>query len=70
MPLPDDDPDGQKLLKSETLLDDALKLWKPLEANQGERVEVWLAGYEIYMRKSELIPPPSYMAVFFFCWFH
>ncbi|KIR73584.1 peptide alpha-N-acetyltransferase [Cryptococcus deuterogattii CA1014] len=50
-PLPDDDPDGQKLLKSETLLDDALKLWKPLEAKQGERVEVWLAGYEIYMRK-------------------
>ncbi|KAE8542640.1 hypothetical protein D1P53_001421 [Cryptococcus gattii VGV] len=50
-PLPDDDPDGQKLLKSETLLDDALKLWKPLEAKQGERVEVWLTGYEIYMRK-------------------
>lgn len=47
------------------MLDDALKLWKPLEAKQGERVEVWLAGYEIYMRKSELIFSPLITWLFY-----
>ncbi|WVQ74848.1 hypothetical protein IAR50_004455 [Cryptococcus sp. DSM 104548] len=50
-PLPDEDPKGEKLLKSETPLDDAEKVWKALERLQGEKVETWLAGYEIFSRK-------------------
>lgn len=53
-PAPDDDPDGIKLLKSETPLDDALKLWAPLEKLAGKRIETWLSGFEIYIRKGEL----------------
>ncbi|KAK8854865.1 hypothetical protein IAR55_003604 [Kwoniella newhampshirensis] len=49
--VPDEDPDGLLLLKSETPLDDALKIWKPLEKLASSRVEVWTIGYEIYMRK-------------------
>ncbi|WVQ81930.1 hypothetical protein IAT38_004057 [Cryptococcus sp. DSM 104549] len=50
-PLPDEDPNGSKLLKTETPLDDALKLWKPLEQMASSRVEVWTTGYEIFIRK-------------------
>ncbi|WVN90218.1 uncharacterized protein L203_105454 [Cryptococcus depauperatus CBS 7841] len=50
-PLPDDDPNGLKLLKTETPLDDALKIWKTLETLRSEEVETWIWGYEIYMRK-------------------
>ncbi|OCF40829.1 peptide alpha-N-acetyltransferase [Kwoniella heveanensis CBS 569] len=49
--VPDEDPTGMKLLKTETPLDDALRLWKPLERLAGQRIETWLAGYEIYSRK-------------------
>lgn len=52
-PAPDDDPDGTKLLKTETPLDEALKLWKPLEQHAAKRVETWTSGYEIYIRKGE-----------------
>ncbi|EIW67336.1 hypothetical protein M231_02521 [Tremella mesenterica] len=50
-PIPDDDPTGEKLLKTETPLEDALKIWKPLEKFGNERIEVWTMGYEIYIRK-------------------
>ncbi|WWD02421.1 hypothetical protein V865_000460 [Kwoniella europaea PYCC6329] len=49
--VPDSDPTGIQLLKSETPIDDALKLWKPLERLAAERVETWLSGYEIFIRK-------------------
>ncbi|WVR07434.1 hypothetical protein IAU60_004475 [Kwoniella sp. DSM 27419] len=50
-PVPDEDPMGVQLLKTETPLDDALKLWKPLEKLAGERVETWTLGYELFIRK-------------------
>ena len=53
-PVPDEDPDGTKLLKTETPLDDALKAWRALEKMASTRIEVWTAGYEILIRKSEL----------------
>jgi hypothetical protein len=52
-PAPDDDPDGTKLLKTATPLDDAMKLWEPLEKLAGKRIQTWLSGYEIYIRKGE-----------------
>lgn len=51
---PDDDPDGSKLLKTETPLDDALKMWQPLEKHAARRIETWTSGYEVYIRKGEL----------------
>lgn len=40
-------------MKTETPLDDALTLWKPLERHAARRVETWTKGYEIYVRKGE-----------------
>ncbi len=50
--VPDDDTLGEKLLKTETPLEDAFKLWQPLEKMASKRIEVWTAGYEIYIRQS------------------
>lgn len=50
-PVPDEDPTGEKLLKTETPLDDALKLWKPLQKLASQRIEVQTSGYEIFSRK-------------------
>lgn len=52
-PAPDDDPNGTKLLKTETPLDDALKLWMPLKTLAASRIETWTTGYEIYIRKGK-----------------
>ena len=41
-------------MKTATPLDDALKLWEPLEKLAGKRIETWLSGYEIYIRKGKL----------------
>lgn len=53
-PVPDEDPLGEKLLTTETPLEDALKLWQPLEKMASRRVDVWTKGYEIYIRRSAL----------------
>lgn len=50
-PVPDEDPNGEKLLKTETPLDDALKVWKPLEKLARSRIEVWTTGFDLYIRK-------------------
>lgn len=52
-PAPDADPRGEKLIATETPIDDALKLWAPLEAHHPERTETWLAGYELHVRKGQ-----------------
>lgn len=54
-PIPDQDPTGVVALKTETPLDEALKLWRPLERLAGQRVEVQSLGYEIYARKGEAL---------------
>lgn len=36
-----------------------MKLWKPLETMARSEVEVWTAGYQIYIRRSELTHPPG-----------
>ncbi|WRT68302.1 uncharacterized protein IL334_005278 [Kwoniella shivajii] len=54
-PVPDSDPTGTQLLKTETPLDDALKLWKPLERLAANRVETWTTGYEILIRKKQYL---------------
>lgn len=52
-PIPDQDPTGIVALKTETPLEEALKLWRPLERLAGRRIEVQLLGYEIFARKGE-----------------
>jgi hypothetical protein len=42
------------MLKTATPLDDALKLWEPLEKFAGTRIETWISGFEIYIRKGQL----------------
>ena len=51
-PVPDEDPLGEKLLKTETPLEDAQKLWRPLEKLAGRRMETWTVGYDIHIRRS------------------
>lgn len=51
-PVPDEDPLGQTLLKTETPLEDALKLWRHLEKMANKRVDVWTTGYDIFVRRS------------------
>ncbi|WWC63187.1 uncharacterized protein I303_105787 [Kwoniella dejecticola CBS 10117] len=53
--VPDEDPTGIQLLKTDTPLEDGLKLWKPLERLAAERIETWLAGYELYIRKKQYL---------------
>jgi peptide alpha-N-acetyltransferase len=55
-PLPDPDPLGQQLLKTESPLEEAYKLWQPLERHAAGRIETWLAGYEIAVRRSKQAP--------------
>ncbi|KAL7423428.1 hypothetical protein Q5752_001008 [Cryptotrichosporon argae] len=50
-PVPDDDPTGSKLLKTDSPLDAALKIWEPLEVHQKDKVETWTLGYEVFVRK-------------------
>jgi hypothetical protein len=50
-PAPDDDPDGQKLLQSETPLEDALKVFAPLRKMAAQRVETWTTAYELDIRR-------------------
>jgi hypothetical protein len=52
-PAPDEDPDGQKLLKTETPLVDALKVLAPLEKMAAGRIETWSMAYEIYRRRGQ-----------------
>jgi hypothetical protein len=52
-PAPDPDPTGQTLLRTETPLDAAIKLWSQLERMASSRVEIWVAAYELFSRKSE-----------------
>lgn len=54
-PLPDADPDGKLLAKTETPLEEALKLFAPLETLAAGRVETWTIAYEIDIRRSELV---------------
>ena len=48
----DDDPDGSKLLKSPDLLDRAAKLLNPLLTLVPENIDVWLALYDVSIRRS------------------
>lgn len=54
-PPPDQDPRGEKLLKTETPLDDGLKLWARLQQNHASRIETWLAGFELHLRKEQYL---------------
>jgi peptide alpha-N-acetyltransferase len=52
--LPDPDPLGQALIKTEQPLVEAGKVWGYLEKHAAGRIETWLAAYEIRIREGEL----------------
>ncbi|CAG8471960.1 12678_t:CDS:10, partial [Acaulospora colombiana] len=47
----DDDPDGEKLLKTDDPLGEAFKFLLPLQELSSKRIETHLFGFEIYLRK-------------------
>ena len=60
-PPKDDDPDGKKLLATTDPLGDAAKWLKPLETLAGDRVDVWMAIYDVAVRRSNFrYSPGSY----------
>ena len=52
-PNKDDDPDGIKLLSVTDPLERAAKLLKPLTTLGKDRVDVWVAIYDVTVRRSE-----------------
>jgi peptide alpha-N-acetyltransferase len=52
-PVPDADPRGDALLKTETPIEDALKLWKPLSIHHARNPATWVAGYALHARSGE-----------------
>jgi N-alpha-acetyltransferase 15/16, NatA auxiliary subunit len=59
-PPKDDDPDGQKLLTTANPLSDAMKWLKPLETLTKDRVDVWVAIYDVTTRQSMFTAPSTY----------
>ncbi|CAG8665248.1 17380_t:CDS:10, partial [Dentiscutata erythropus] len=51
----DDDPDGEKLLKTEDPLGEAFKFLLPLQELSPKRIETHLLGFEIYLRKKKYL---------------
>ncbi|GAA5916478.1 hypothetical protein JCM5296_005897 [Sporobolomyces johnsonii] len=51
----DTDPQGLKLLATETPLDDALKFLKPLERARPREVQTWVLSFEVALRRGGLI---------------
>lgn len=54
-PVPDADPRGDALLKTETPVDDALKLWKPLSVHHARNPSTWVAGYALHARAGAFV---------------
>ncbi|CAE7222157.1 unnamed protein product [Rhizoctonia solani] len=54
-PPKDDDPDGLKLLSQEKPIEQALKLLRPLEALQVQDIDVWLAIYDVAIRRKKYL---------------
>ncbi|KAH9822289.1 NMDA receptor-regulated protein 1-domain-containing protein [Melampsora americana] len=56
-PIKDDDPIGEKLVKTEKPLEKAIELLKPIELKLGQKgvmeMEVWLLRFEIELRKGK-----------------
>ena len=51
-PPKDEDPDGTKLLSTTTPLEQAAKLLRPLLTAAPERLDVWIAVYDVAIRRS------------------
>ena len=52
-PPKDEDPDGTKLLQAPEPLERAAKILKPLATLAKDNVEVWIAIYDVAVRRSE-----------------
>lgn len=52
-PAKDDDPDGVKLLQSADLLERVSKFLQPLATLAGDKLEAWLAIYDVAVRRSQ-----------------
>ncbi|CAG8463054.1 5199_t:CDS:10 [Diversispora eburnea] len=51
----DDDPEGEKLLKTDDPLGEAFKFLMPLQELSSKRIETHLLGFEIYLRKKKYL---------------
>lgn len=56
----DDDPNGHKLAATSEPLSDAMKFLTPVLQFSPELIEGQIAGFEIYIRRSKLMPSPSH----------
>jgi hypothetical protein len=54
LPLKDEDPDGLKLISSPDPLERAAKCLRPLKTLGRENVDVWIAVYDVAVRRSKL----------------
>lgn len=52
-PVKDDDPDGSKLLASTDGLEKAAKLLNPLSTLAPKNIDVWIAIYDVAVRRSK-----------------
>lgn len=52
-PAKDDDPDGSKMLAASDALERAAKFLNPLVAVVKDNLDVWLASYDVAVRRSK-----------------
>lgn len=52
-PSKDEDPDGSKLLGASDRLERAAKMLSPLSTLANKNIEVWIAIYDVAIRRSE-----------------
>lgn len=52
---PDNDPFGLELLATKTPLDEAFKLWKPLEKSRANDPATWKLGFDIYLAQHKYV---------------
>lgn len=51
----DNDPFGLELLTTKTPLEEAFKLWKPLERSRSNDARVWKLGFDIYLAQHKYV---------------
>ena len=59
----DDDPDGSKAITTKEPLEQAWKYLKPLAVKGCRRIDVWVAVYDVSVRRRECFPALLYFVV-------
>jgi|ERR1700722_9356551 len=61
-PVKDDDPDGMKLISCADPLERAMKFLSPLKTLARDKIDVWIAIYDVAVRRSKL-PFPVFLVM-------